>query len=380
MFFAGISNGTSKGERLMHKILHVTESLGGGVLHCIALLANEQARSGHRVTLIYSVRSDTPDEATLARQFDPSVRRIVMAMRSDIGMNDIKSLLAICWVLCGGKYDAIHCHSSKAGALVRIAAFMTLQTKKTCYSPHGFAFLRRDVSERKRKFFLLIEKSLHRLGGKIAACSATEKRYAEEYLKSHQAYLLENAIDFSELQQKRLGHNHGRVRVVTSGRVTYAKAPWRFAEVARRLVAQGNPVDFEWLGDGDVSSKAEWIGDSPVEFTGWLDKPRLMNELASADIFLFPSLWEGMPIALIEAQAMGIPAVATNIVGNKDIVVHGETGFLTNTDDELAFYSAKLASDSQLRARMGEAARQNALRRFGKERLLRTSLAIYFDA
>lgn len=363
----------------MRNILHVTEALGGGVLHSIALLANEQARAGHRVTLIHSIRLETPNETVLAQRFDAEVRRIVLPMSSEICAGDIKSLLALCCALGRKKYDAIHCHSSKAGALTRIAAFLTLQVRKTCYSPHGFAFLRRDVSDRKRKFFLFLERNLHRLGGKIAACSETEKQYAELYLNSKNTYLLENAINFDELGQRNGERNLDRIRMVTAGRVTYAKAPWRFAEVARHLVDEGL-AEATWLGDGEASLKAEWIGDSPVQFTGWLDKPHLMSELAKADIFLFPSLWEGMPIALMEAQAMGIPAVATNIVGNKDIVLHGETGFLANTEEDLVRYAEQLARDPQLRARMGQAARHNALQRFGKDRLLKSSLSIYFDA
>lgn len=362
----------------MRKILHITEALGGGVLHSIALLANEQVRGGNCVTLIHSVRPDTPNEVMLNLRFDPGVRRITLPMRGEIGLADAFSLLAVCFAICRERYDAIHCHSSKAGALARVAAFITLQAHKTCYSPHGFAFLRRDVSERKRRFFLRIERALHSLGGKIAACSETEKLYAEQYLSSCRAYLLENAIDFSELGQRTRSDNDMRVCLVTSGRVTYAKAPWRFAAVARQLVDQ-NLVEAVWLGDGDVSLKSEWIGGSPVTFTGWLDKQELMCALANADIFLFPSLWEGMPIALIEAQAAGIPAVATNIIGNKDIIMHGKTGFLADTEDELMHYAEILARDASLRRKMGLAARKNALHRFSKERLLKSSLSIYFD-
>lgn len=361
----------------MRKILHITEALGGGVLHCVELLANEQVRSGHHVTVIYSVRPDTPDEAALACRFDPAVRRIVLPMRTEIGFADVQSLLAVCFALCRERYDAIHCHSSKAGALARIAAFITLQMHKTYYSPHGFAFLRRDVSERKRQFFLHVERILHRLGGKIVACSATEKRYAEQYLNSRHAHLLENAIDFTELAHRTRASSDTRVVVATSGRVTYQKAPWRFAAVARQL-AMLNIGEAVWLGDGDIALKDEWIGDSPVTFSGWLSRCELMAALANADIFLFPTLWEGMPIALIEAQAMGIPAVATNIVGNKDVVIHGETGFLADTDEDLMVYTAKLANDTQLRKRMGQAARDNALRRFEKDRFVKRSLTIYF--
>lgn len=361
----------------MRKILHITEALAGGVLHSIALLANEQACAGYEVTLVHSIRPDTPAETALVQHFDPAVRRIVIRMRSEIGLSDLRSLLTVLRLLCREKYDAIHCHSSKAGALGRIAALLTFQIGKTCYSPHGFAFLRRDVSARKRKIFLWIERLLHALGGKISACSATEWDYAQSYLKKRRAYLLENAVDLEEIRERTFKQVDAPLTIAISGRVTYAKAPWRFAEVARQMASHGK-VEFVWLGDGDTSLIDEWIGDSPVHVSGWLEKPQLMATLACADIFLFTSLWEGMPIALIEAQATGIPAVVTNIVGNKDIVVHGETGFLADSEEELLFYVRRLADDADLRGRMGRAARQHALRRFSKEKLLRDSLSIYF--
>ncbi|WP_167759975.1 glycosyltransferase [Paraburkholderia pallida] len=362
----------------MRKILHITESLGGGVLHCVALLANEQARAGHSVTLVHSVRSDTPSESELVRMFDNSVRRIVLPMKREIGLSDLRSFVSVLGVVCRGKFDAIHSHSSKAGALVRVASFMTLQIRKSCYSPHGFSFLRRDVPEKQQRLFLMVEKTLHRLGGKIAACSPTEKLYAEQYLGEGRVYLLENAIDTALINETRRNGQRSTPRVVTAGRVAYQKAPWRFVELARRVAP--HEAEFVWLGDGDNTAKREWFANSRVLVSGWLDKQRLMGELTDSDVFVLTSLWEGMPIALIEAQAMGIPAVATNIVGNKDVIVHGETGFLAGNDEELLHYTKKLLSDPQLRQSMGRAARRNAVNRFSKDRFLKESVLIYFGA
>lgn len=299
-------------------------------------------------------------------------------MQREIGAADLRPLISLAWILGRRQFDAIHSHSSKAGALTRIAAFMTLQIRKSCYSPHGFAFLRSDVPEMKRRLYRLIESGLHKLGGKIAACSATEKLYAEKYLGKSRVHLLENAIDTALIGE--VGHPDERtvVRVVTVGRVTYQKAPWRFGKLATDIAPKG--VEFVWLGDGSNADRERWLDDSPVSISGWLDKQRLMDELSDSDVFVLASLWEGMPIALIEAQAMGIPAVASNIEGNKDVVVHGETGFLADTDESLLRYTQQLVNDPQLRRRMGRAARRHAIRRFGKDRFVRDSELIYFGA
>ena len=99
--------------------------------------------------------------------------------------------------------------------------------------------------------------------------------------------------------------------------------------------------------------------------------------LAQADIFVLPSLWEGMPLALIEAQAAGLPAVVSDVVGNRDVVIHGETGFVCKTDAELLQKTRLLIEDADLRRRMGQAAREMAAKRFSVERMHSEMMMVY---
>jgi glycosyltransferase involved in cell wall biosynthesis len=95
------------------------------------------------------------------------------------------------------------------------------------------------------------------------------------------------------------------------------------------------------------------------------------------DIYLHPSRWEGMPVALIEARVCGLPAVATDVVGNRDVVVHGETGFLCRSTDEMAEALARLVHEPALRRRLGANARERALPRFNLDRLVDELEALY---
>ncbi|WP_342051457.1 MULTISPECIES: glycosyltransferase [unclassified Cupriavidus] len=361
----------------MPTIVHVTEALGGGVLHCIELLANEQIRAGHRVIVVHSIREETPSVSVLDTGFHRDVQRIVLDMRTEPGWSDLGAVLKLAVLLRRHGADAVHLHSSKAGALGRVAALLSGLIGRTCYSPHGFAFLRRDISARKRGMFLRIEQALGLLGARVTACSASEARYARLAVRSRRTCLLENAIDLDTAARPGGREGGGRVRVVTSGRVTYAKAPWRFGLMARAL-ADPDATCFDWLGDGDDDVRRRWLAGTPVRITGWLERDALLRELATSDIFVMTSLWEGMPIALIEAQAMGIPAVVSRVSGNRDIVRHGVTGFVAGSDEELIAYTWQLVRDASLRARMGEAARRAAHARFGKEAFARRSLDIYF--
>ncbi|MBN3730516.1 MULTISPECIES: glycosyltransferase [unclassified Burkholderia] len=354
----------------------MTEALGGGVLHCIALLANAQAASGDQVIVVHSVRPDTPSSDVLDTWFDSRVERRVLPMSTSIGPRDVLALLRVAICLRRLRADVIHLHSSKAGALGRMAARLLGSANRTLYSPHGFAFLRRDISSRRVRLLIGIERILHAIGGPLVACSRSEARYAAMLLSRKRVHVVDNAIDLSRFGEAGDVPERRTAVVCTSGRVAFQKAPWRFAQLAKSLAGR-HDVRCTWLGDGAADQVRRWLADAPVEQSGWIAPDAMRDALARSDVYVLPSLWEGMPIALIEAQAMGLPAVASRIVGNRDIVEHGVTGFLVDNDDELLHYTELLLQDAALRRRMGEAARARTFLRFGAARFVRGFDALY---
>jgi len=349
------------------KIVHITEALGGGVLHCVVLLANLQAEAGNDVVLIHSIRPDTPSPGRLDALLDPRIKRCVVSMRTGIGVHDFAALAQLCVKLMIENADVIHLHSSKAGALGRIAARLLGMCGRTVYSPHGFAFLRQDISSNRVRALVLIERWLHKLGGVLVGCSRSEARYASMLFSSRRVSVVENAVDLANFQQGAVHFDKQTPIVCTSARVTYQKAPWRFSALAASL-ANRCAARFVWLGGGESEEVDAWIDRQYVDMSGWIAPETLRHRLTGYDIFVLPSLWEGMPIALIEAQAAGLPAVVSRIVGNRDVIVHGVTGFLANTDDDLSTYTQQLIGDPSLRMKMGAAAREYAFRRFSPER------------
>ncbi|REG50337.1 glycosyltransferase involved in cell wall biosynthesis [Paraburkholderia sp. BL6669N2] len=362
---------------MRQKIVHVTEALGGGVLHCIVLLANRQAAAGDDVVVLHSVRQDTPPSAKLDELFDPRVRRKVVAMGAAIGLRDLVSLSRLTVDLFWERPDIVHLHSSKAGALGRVSTRLLGIASRAIYSPHGFAFLKQDISPYKAKLLLLFERMLHACGGHIVACSKSELRYARMLFKNaERTSLVENAVKLDDIELSRSQRRLGEVVLCTSARVAYQKAPWRFTRLAQRVVATSN-ARFVWFGNGEGDAIDRWIDRDVVQLSGWIAAPELRRRLRQCDIFVLPSLWEGMPIALIEAQAAGLPAVASRIVGNRDVIVHGVTGFLANDDEELERYTRRLIDDAALRIRMGAAASARAVARFGDTRLFRSYVTVY---
>ena len=358
------------------RILHITEALGGGVAHSLSQLAKAQAADGHQVVVVHSVRPDTPLDL-LADLYPAPIDRRVLPMVTSINLvADMKALIKIYALLKEENPDVIHLHSSKAGVLGRLAALLQGKRSRVFYSPRGFAFLREDVPHGKQKLFLNLERFASKLGGTVIGCSGTEADLARLDVGHARTYLVENSVDLSAVPVAG-GSTDGAVRIVTAGRICYQKAPWRFRDIALGCVDLS--VEFVWLGDGDLRACVMVDGTLPthLKVAGWLPRAGVYAELANADIFVLPSLWEGMPLALIEAQAAGLPAVVSDVVGNRDVVIEGKTGFVCKTDAELLRKTRLLINDSALRQRMGQAAREMAVIRFSVERMHREMMSVY---
>jgi glycosyltransferase involved in cell wall biosynthesis len=127
-------------------------------------------------------------------------------------------------------------------------------------------------------------------------------------------------------------------------------------------------LDWEWriAGDGPqvpmLQALANELGiRDRVFFPGWQSREQLLKWYQVSNIFLFPSRHEGMPNALLEAMASGLPVVASCIAGNEELVLDGETGFLTPSEDIEALQTSlkKLLINPTLREQMGKASRQH---------------------
>jgi glycosyltransferase involved in cell wall biosynthesis len=130
-------------------------------------------------------------------------------------------------------------------------------------------------------------------------------------------------------------------------------------EVANQIIKKQKNITFLLVGHGPEESMLrsrirELKIEDRVVLPGF--RPDGRRAMALMDIFLMTSEHEGLPIALLEAMALGKPVVATAVGGIPEVVKNGEQGFLTPVEavDELAGYTAKLLGDPQLRRRMGE--------------------------
>lgn len=356
------------------KILHVTEAMASGTLQVIAQLAHAQIADGHTVYIVHSVRPDTPSRSKLAEILPREAFRIEVPFVTEISpARDLSSIWRFRRILRTIEPDIVHAHSSKGGAIARLACSIP-GSPPVCYSPHGFSFLREDVSPFKRSLFRFAEAFLSKLTGTVIACSASEGELARRVLGAPRVAVVENAI-YATNVPPRTGSD--TPTVVSSGRLCYQKAPWRFFELAETLADTG--ARFIWIGAGDVLSDDGKYQQAPpnVEVTGWLDNNDVLKRLADADIYVLLSLWEGMPLVLLEAQTVGLPAVTTDVTGSRDVVVNGETGFVCKTSQEWTERVRQLLSNKSLRETLGAQARSMALERFSLKKQHEGTLSVY---
>jgi glycosyltransferase involved in cell wall biosynthesis len=168
----------------------------------------------------------------------------------------------------------------------------------------------------------------------------------------------------------------GRI-VGTVGRLVPQKAHRQLIEAAPLVIAKHPDVRFVVVGDGPLRAGLEREAGDRFLFTGARDDvPEL---LASFDVFALPSLFEGLCYAVIEAQAAGVPVVATPVGGVRENVVEHETGVLVEVGDaaSLAAGINRLLGDPGEARRLAEEARRRVLERYDVRRMVDETIALY---
>jgi glycosyltransferase involved in cell wall biosynthesis len=168
-----------------------------------------------------------------------------------------------------------------------------------------------------------------------------------------------------------------RFRVLFVGRFHSQKnLPVLLNEFARLREQCARPVELHLVGDGPLlpelkQQAAQLKLNGEVKWHGWLPRAELRDVLQSCDCFVNPSLYEGMPNAVLEAMACGKPVVASRVAGNDAVVQHESTGFLFPLDDPSALGDSlgQLANDPGRAAEMGRNGREVVEREFCWDRV-----------
>ena len=308
---------------IMKKVLYVVEAFGGGVFTFMVDLINSISKD-YEVVLACSIRPQTPKNYKEYLNDNVKIIELQNGERSINLKKDLKFFFEINSIIKKENPDILHLHSSKAGFLGRLAT--NDRERKIFYNPHGYSFLKQDEKFSKKTLYKVIELLASKKSGYIIGCSKGE--YEEALKLSKKAYLINNGINIEKLPHyKDKPINKKNLKICTVGRICFQKNPEVFNEIANHFKEN----EFIWIGDGELKDK---ITSPNIKITGWVTKNDALKNLSECDIFLLPSLWEGLPIALLEAMYYKKICIVSNSIGNRDVINTGVNGFIANSVED----------------------------------------------
>lgn len=350
------------------KVLHIVESFAGGVFDFIRDLVDGMPEYEH--VIVHGMREYTPknyEELIKASAFI----KIENFQREISLLKDYKALLEIVSILKNFKNDriVIHLHSSKAGFIGRVACKILKLNDLVIYTPHGASFLRKDVSDLKRKTYVLLEKIAVFCGGLVVACSQSEANEFKKY--GIDAVYINNGVeDFSKIFEKefkREEKENKKIVVGNSGRIVEQKNPRLFNHIAEEFI-KNKEVEFLWIGDGPLKNE---LTSPNIKITGWLNREKAMEYLYGyVDIYLSTSLWEGLPLNVLQAMSFKKPLVLHRCVGNVDLVRDNVNGFIFDTKEQAVEAINELISDENKRRQYGENSYKIYVNEFSIEKMI----------
>lgn len=315
------------------KVLHIVEPFASGVFSFLVDLVNETSEE-FDITIAYGVRKETVDN--FKEYFNDNVK-FIKVENFDRNINikkDIKAYKELKDIKKRIKPDIVHLHSSKAGVLGRLA--VNGKEIKMLYNPHGFSFLKQDDSKIKRLIYKSIEKTMALLNKKCTIIGCSQGEYEEARKLNDNSVCINNGINIEKLQEetkslKQKEIEYDKVKICTVGRIDFSKNPFLFNEIAKNFPS----IQFTWIGDGDLRDK---LTSANITITGWKEKNEVLKILNENDIFILTSLWEGLPISLLEAMYMKKICIVTNVIGNRDVIKNEYNGFVIETVEECEKY------------------------------------------
>lgn len=355
-----------------HKVVQILEATGGGgTTRHLMTLAMELDQSKFEVHVICSVKRNQEfwKNIELLKSKKITVYTVQMVRKPHL-WKDLISLIRIWRIFINESYDIVHCHSSKAGFLGRLAAKVS-RMPLIVYTPHAFAF-KMDKNFLIRGIYIILEWLAGHWTDRLICVSKEESEEALRYrlVSNERIAVIPNWVDLDEFglfnrtkeKWEELGiPKHNRVVGTVAG-LRPQKGHEFLLKAVPQVLRHLPDTTFLIIGEGDCRAKLEEIVrqlkiDNCVVMTGYRrDVPELYPLM---DVYVLPSLWEGLPYTILEAMACRCPVIATDISGNREILSDG-VGLLVPPRSPVLLGEAivRLLTDQQLADHLGSRGRQ----------------------
>jgi glycosyltransferase involved in cell wall biosynthesis len=364
------------------RVLLVHQPVDGGVARHVADLFNGLLDRGDEPVLC---GPGLPSASLLTEGVPPDAPHLTLEMgRSISPASDIVAVRHFRGIARRVRPDLIHAHSSKAGAVARISRLAGVGVP-VLYTPHGYAFAGFFEHELERRAYREVERSLASLTSRVVAVCDAEAALARTVTPPRRIRVVHNGIDAppdgaADPRLVELRRDGPLIAVLTQLRP--GKGLETLIDALPHVLARHPAARVALAGDGPERSglaeraRAAGVIDA-VTFLG--EHPDPIAVLRGADIFLLTSWAESFPYVILEAMAVGLPIVSSDVGGVAEALTDGVTGLLVPARDPGATAAAlnRLLADEQLRIRLGTAAHRSVSTRFTRTAMVAGMSAVY---
>lgn len=331
------------------KVMHILPDFG---VAGAEKLVSELLLNYNKETLeVSAVSLFNSKESYLVKELEESKCKLFfLNKKSGIDFNVIKDLYIL---LKKEKPDIIHTHRYVVPYVLFPAILANVLIR--VHTVHNIA------SKELTSKGIIIQNIAYKLFNfKPVAISTKIAKTIEETYGIKDTIVIYNGIDtkkFLDLEKKM--KDNKKIKLLHIGRFAEQKNHKLLIDAFKEISLKNNNIELSLVGDGETKKEVEnrvkeYKLDDKVKFLGIRkDIPRLMKE---NDIFVLPSLWEGLPITLLEAMAAGLPIICTDVGGNSDIIDNMNNGILieSNNKEELVNAIELLIYDKELRGKLSE--------------------------
>lgn len=278
--------------------------------------------------IAYSLRERKIKSFLIEKMSLSEVKRAIKTINPDIiHAHDMRASLFAA-IVCGNKPLICHIHNN------------SLSSRKISIKTLGFL-----IASKKAKHIFWVSNSAFN-------CYVFKKQVEKK------STVLYNIINVKKLQEKvELDKNTYDYDVIFLGRMTAPKNPIRLLNVFECLVTIKPNIKLAIVGTGEMDAEVHKIAsqknlENNIKFFGFVKNPYKI--LKDSKVMIMTSVWEGTPMCALEAMALGVPIISTPTDGLKDLIIDGETGYLSDSDDSLVNYIVELIDNKDKRAIFSE--------------------------